>query len=294
MKKYLSIDIGGTFIKYSFVNENGVLGAINKLATPDNLPDFLQTVESIVEQNKAGISGVGFSTLGKVDTKEGKIYNGGLLRFLHELPLKETIEKKFDLLCSVSNDAKSAVLAEMWLGNLQGVSNGAAIVLGTGVGGGIVLNGQLLQGNHFQAGELSLLLRSPGSPEIVGFSGSGVRFVEKVENLLHLPNKSDGMAVFEEIKSKRNAAVNQLFVQYCQEIAHIISNLQVTLDLDKLVIGGGISEQQILIEEINRQYDWLREESIYVQRSIPRLEIDVCKFKNNANLLGAVYPLLIQ
>ena len=79
----------------------------------------------------------------------------------------------------VGNDANCATLAEMWLGNLNGISNGAVITLGTSVGGGIVINNQLLHGPHFQAGELSAMIIDNDAPELhystMGATTSAVR-----------------------------------------------------------------------------------------------------------------------
>lgn len=231
---------------------------------------------------------------GRIDTKKGIIYNGGRVPFLHQVSLKDIIEEHFTIPCAVSNDAKAGLLAELWKGNLQNIENGAIIVLGTAIGGGIVINGQPLQGSHFQAGEFSLLLREAGKPQISGISGSAVRLIQKAAAIVGLEDQNDGLAVFEVIHKENNAEVLALFEKFCMEIAHVISNLQVTLDLDKVVIGGGISEQAIVLEGIRKQYNRIREENGYLKRSFSTLTIDVCQFKNNANLIGAAYPILLK
>lgn len=254
MQKYLSLDIGGTFIKYGLVDLNGNIEEVFKVLTPNTLDDFLSIIFDIVEHYEKKILGIGISTLGRVDTSTGTIYNGGPLRYLHELCLKKIVEDKFFIPCSLTNDAKAAVLAELWMGNLKGVVNGAALILGTGVGGGIVINGNLFEGKNYQAGELSLLLRQPDDSEIIGFSGSAVRFIEKATTLLRISDTTDGISVFKALKHSTSQELNSLFRNYCREIAYIISNLQVTLDLEKIVIGGGISVQPMIINEIKNQY----------------------------------------
>lgn len=90
--------------------------------------------------------------------KEGVIYHGGLLRFFHGFRVKETLQAKYHFPVAAHNDGKAAALAELATGHLKGVTNGAALVLGSGLGGGIIINGKLFQGSHFQAGELTFLL----------------------------------------------------------------------------------------------------------------------------------------
>ena len=80
------------------------------------------------------------------------------MRFFHGFRIKEVLEAKYHLPVMALNDGKAVALAELATGHLQGVTNGAALVLGSGLGGGFIINGKLFQGSHFQAGELTFLL----------------------------------------------------------------------------------------------------------------------------------------
>lgn len=294
---YLSIDIGGTYIKYAHIDRAGNIESVDKKKTPNNLEALLEVLTEICEPVKNLVRGVGISCPGRVDVTNGVVYNGGALPFLHGFSFRDFFNDNFDLECAVINDGKAAALSEVWLGNLKGIANGAAIVLGTGVGGGIIVNGELAQGSHFQAGELSFLLRSPGAANlenIIGFTGSAVTFVKAAAQQLKLQDESDGIAVFEAINSKQNLEVTRLFEQYCREIAFIILNLQAILDIEKVVIGGGVSTQETLIKEINNQYIWIRESSELFSTSFDPVTIAPCSFRNNSNLLGAIYQFLLQ
>lgn len=137
---------------------------------------------------------------GKVDHHDETIYGGGALQFLDQVNLPAALQLAVPV--SVENDGKAAALAELWLGNLKNVQNGAAVVLGTGVGGGLILNGQLYAGSHFQAGELSFMVLDTdlSNPEHwLGSQGSAVRMIERIATVLGLPDKHDGKAVFEAI-----------------------------------------------------------------------------------------------
>ncbi|MGT2682689.1 ROK family protein [Streptococcus porci] len=295
MKYYLTIDVGGTNIKYALMQENGKLVSADKLPTPtDSLDSFLASIDSIIDQHLELISGVAFSVPGKVDTTTGTIYFGGALTYLDQLCLAQVIKDKYDLPVSVQNDAKAAALAEIWLGSLKGVSDAAVIVLGTGVGGGIILDGKLRSGPHFQAGELSLSVLEASKPErekMVGFIGSAVQMISDVNQATGNSDLKNGHLAFEAIKNGHKEAL-AIFQHYCRQIAYLILNLQAFLDLTTYAIGGGISSQPLLIDEINRQFAIIIEGSPLLSMNVADLSIIPTHFGNDANLYGALYQLL--
>lgn len=295
-KYYLSLDVGGTFIKHALIDKSGHIICLAKVTTPINLAGFLETIKQIVQSYLPTIRAVCFSCPGKIDTKSGTVYFGGALLYLDKFSIKTYIETEFSIPCTIINDGKAAALAELWRGQLEGIANGGVITLGTGVGGGLVINGNLLEGTNFQAGEISYMLMSRDSPialsEIAGSMGSAVRFIEEASNLLQLPT-SNGVIVFKELQ-KSNALIQPLFEEYCRNIAIIISNIQTVVDLERVAIGGGISEQPLLIEEICRQYRLMRETSKGILEMLHPISIVACEFRNEAGLMGALYHLLIQ
>ncbi|MGX6978039.1 ROK family protein [Vagococcus elongatus] len=292
--RYVSIDIGGTEIKYASIKTSGDIITLAKTKTPSTLSDLQKLLKKIIEKFKSGLKGIVVSCPGKIDS-EGTVHFGGSLPYLHNVPLKKYLTDTFHVPSAVINDGKSAALAEFWLGNLKNVANGVAIVLGTGIGGGIIINGQLFQGSHFQAGEFSLIMSKKNEPqtfEFMGNEGSAVQFIRVASKILDLNDLNNGPLVFEKLKQGENDKLNLLFENYCLIIAQLICNLQVVLDFERVVIGGGISAQKILIEEINHQYINLRQNNTFFSRMIPDIDILPCKFQNNANLVGALYHLL--
>lgn len=294
---YLSIDVGGTYIKYILVNRAGNLLSVNKIPTPKTREAFLVDLFQLIDDVREEIKGIGISLPGKIDIKKGIIYHGGSLAYMHEVGLKALVEEEYGIPCALSNDGKAAALSELWLGNLKEVENGAAVVLGTGIGGGLILNGELFQGSHFQAGELSFLInyQQVEEPEnLIGWHSSAVRFIKEGCKLLGLPDLNDGQAVFAALEQGQNDELQKMFSDYCQVIARILINLQATLDISRAVIGGGISAQNRLIEEINRQYQLARDKQPLLKSSFEPLEILPCHFRSEANLLGAIYQLFLQ
>lgn len=290
---YLAIDIGGTNLKYGLVNRAGTL--IEKHSTPTvttDLPAFMAQLTAIITQFQDQIKGVGISVPGKVVHQDETIYGGGALQFLDQVNLPAALQLTVPV--SVENDGKAA-LAELWLGNLKGVQNGAAVVLGTGVGGGLILNGQLYAGSHFQAGELSFMaldtdLSDPN--HWMGSQGSAVRMIERVATALGLPDSHDGYAVFEAINQGDRRALPQ-FLAYTQTIAHLIYNLQMVIDVERVVIGGGISAQPIVADQIQTAYRALLAQNAVIANVLTPIPILSSRFGNDANLYGAIYHLLM-
>ena len=293
---YLSVDIGGTFTKFGLIDHSGNFLNQWKKKTPNSLDGFQNLLLFEVKKYESSIKGIGVSCPGRVDAKMGYIHTGGALKFLYDFQIKEWLSQYTSLPLSLINDGKAAALSEWWIGNLKGIENGVAIVLGTGVGGGLILDNHLYNGSHFQAGELSFILQNHSEnvpTQLLGYSCSAVRFIQEATALIGVAPE-DYHSVFESIESKGSQPLRRLFEQYCSNIAQLISNLQAILDLEKVVIGGGVSAQNSLIRMINQQYEKLRQQEPLLGRTMAALQIDACKFRNSANLLGALHQLLLD
>lgn len=295
MRNYLSIDIGGTNLKYGLIDHSGNLTMKDQQPTPTEPEEFKRAFMAIIAKYRKEIFGVAISVPGKVDSKSGIVYFGGSLPFLDGVNFEKMIQDEFGKLpVGVENDGKAAALAELWLGVLQGHANSAAIILGTGVGGGIIINNKLLTGSHFQAGELSFMVNNyerDGYDKIVGMSVSAVEMIKQIATDLNLKDKKDGLEVFKKI-TQNNPIAEKIFKAYCRKIAYLILNIQSVVDVTTYAIGGGISSQPILIKTINQEYDKMLEELPLIKQTLTRPDIKKAKFENSANLYGALYGLL--
>lgn len=297
---YLGIDIDGTNIKIGLVDETGQVTNQHKRKTPQNLSDLKLAIIDIVDRAKAQVGdqlkGVAFSAPGRVVSETGVVHVGGAIPFIDGLNFKTFIQENFGLPAAAINDGKAAAQAELWQGHLTDVDNGLVLLLGTGVGGGIVLNGQLHQGSHFQAGELSYMYASSSdmtTENAMGRRGSAVVFVNKSRELLGLA-PGDGEEVFQALDEGTSPEVTALFDQYCQDIVYIIHTLQISLDLDRVIFGGGISAQPLLLEGIQNKYNEIRDQGEWFKNLFEPIDIGLCKYGSEANLIGAVYQLLIE
>ena len=208
------------------------------------------------------------------------------------------LKQTFDLPVTVINDGDAAGLAEARLGNLKDCPCGSILVLGTGVGLALLSNGDLLRGwqlseylQSIDKSERTLENRRfhrelflQGISNLLENTGSAVQFVEKASQLLNL-EEADGIAVFKALDQGGNEELKTLFQAYCYDIAILIFNLQSLLRLEKVTIGGGISSQPLLIDEINHQYyDQLSQKG---HKQFEALPIQAARFHNESNLIGA-------
>lgn len=291
----LAIDFGGTQVKSALVSEDFVLEkSLPTQSSPQTLDQALDVIDDLVMSVEVALTGIAISVPGTVDTDEGVIYHGGLLRFFHGFRIKDILEAKYHLPVTALNDGKAAALGELAMGHLQGVTNGAALVLGSGLGGGLIINGKLFQGSHFQAAELTFLLpvqmEKVNPSQMRGTTLSAVGLITKVNKVLGNTDLKDGLLAFKAINAKKEA-VYPIFEAYCRSLAITILNLQSIFDMEIFVLGGGISAQPVLIEEVNRQFDKVRHEIDFIGKIIKRPKIVACHHHNGANLIGAAYFL---
>lgn len=291
MKNYLSIDIGGTNVKYALLNHNGRIIWQKQIKTEQEKERFLSNIDQIVSDYATQIKGLAFCAPGKV--VKTKIHFGGSLPFLDGIDFAERY-RSFDIPVAVINDGKASALAESWLGNLKGIDDCAAITLGTGVGGGIILNGKLINGFHSQAGELSFIpmkIQHDQLKDMAGGYASAVKMIEQVNTVAKNSDLTDGIAAFKAINDK-NSVAQGIFKVFCKRIAYLILTIQSVVDLQRVVVGGGISAQPSVVKEINHAYDIMLKHNDMLRETLIKPEIVSSKFKNDANILGALNNLL--
>lgn len=300
MAKYLSFDIGGTNLKYALIDEEGKIFEKDRVETnTESLAAFMQSIYQVADKYRGQFKGIAVCVPGKIDTKHKVIYFGGALPFLDGLNLQETLGKKYQVPVSVENDGKAAALAEQWHGELHDVADGVAITLGTGVGGGIVVNYRVVHGWTFQAGELSWMITNAGigaknMAAYTGYTCSAVNMIKKINLALgNVSNLDDGVAAFKAI-NEENLRALAIFQRYCRNVAIMIINIQTIINASKFVIGGGISAQPVLIEEINNQLHKILENNPMIGKQMIAPPVVAAKYGNDANLYGALYALLLE
>lgn len=300
MTQYLSFDIGGTNLKYALINNSGHIVEKDRVKTnTENLDSFMESMYQVADKYMGKFEGIAVCAPGKIDTKHKIIYFGGALPFLDGLNLEETLGKKYHVPVGVENDGKAAALSEQWLGELHDVNTGVAITLGTGVGGGILVDNRVLHGWTFQAGELSWMITNSGlgtqnMAAYTGYSCSAVNMIRKVNLALgNASNLDDGISAFKAINDGDLRAL-AIFKRYCRNVAIMIINIQTVINASKFVIGGGISAQPVVIEEINNQVHKLLDNNPMIGKQMIAPPVVAAKHGNDSNLYGALYALLLE
>lgn len=314
--KILSIDIGGTAIKYGVCDCHGEITCKGQVPTPcgpeAKIEDLLAAIKKIFDECQAQtqFEGMAISAPGCV-TADGVMRTSGYLFYNKGQPLASLVEQTVGMRPVIENDAKAAAEAELWIGALHGVQSGAVLILGTGLGGGLVLNGQVYQGPHGAAGELSafeLMGRARFGNEFASASNivSATGLLLKVCKALNLEVifddahhrrefPIDGRKVFEMLHAG-DERVKQAIDDFGMDTAYLIFNLSVVLDLEKVAIGGGVSSQDYLIEAIRKGVakTWEQSPLTVTQAGlINQPEITVCQYHNDANLIGAMHHWLV-
>lgn len=306
MKQYLLIDIGGTFIKYSLADEQARKISGGKVPTPlTNMDDLLAVIEGFAAPLQGQFVGCAISMPGRIDTKHGIAHTGGVLSsFMWEQPFAAQMEELLGVPVTIANDGKCAAAAEGWTGALAGVENGLVLVLGTGIGSGILLNGKVLMGAHAVAGEVSGLVSNMAAMETETFE------MNKVETFSDAPlwaGAASATGLIREYARQKKLSLQgplptgeEIFAAYnagepeaqkalkifARRVAVGILSLQHVLDVEKVAIGGGISAAEALLPAIQAELDWLFERCTVMPTVKP--ELVRCRYGNDANLIGAL------
>lgn len=294
MKK-LVLDIGGSAIKYAVMDEKAEIFQRGEATTPlDKIESLMDAIKGIYECVKAEVNGIAISMPGNIDSLTGQVYSPGALTYNENINIIDKIHEYINLPVSVENDGKSAALAEVWKGNLADCSDGVVMILGTGIGGGIIKNRKVHKGNHFFAGELSYIMSDINNLDInnvFALKGSTAALIMEAAAVKKVdPQSINGHDVFQWINDN-DPDVIEVFEKITMNIAMQIYNLQCILDPEKVLIGGGISKQPILIKKIRDNL-----ERIYsiIPFNIPQAIVDTCKYFNDSNLVGALYNYYLQ
>lgn len=287
MKNYISIDIGGTFIKYGLINENGEILEKNELATEASKggEQILAKVLKIVEtyHSKEPVEGVAISTAGMVDSKKGAIrYASDLIPGYTGINFKDPIKEKFDLPCTVENDVNCAGLAEYKTGAGKNSKIALILTIGTGIGGCAIINGEVYHGISGSAMEVGYMRVKNSTFETLG---SAKALVEKVAKLKGEAKENwDGKKVFECAKNGDDDCIRAID-EMCDILALGIANISYVLNPDTVILGGGIMAQEdYLYPKIDKKLKDYLEKPLY---DVIRLKF--ASNQNAAGMLGAFY-----
>lgn len=275
-----AIDIGGTTIKIATWKDNQLQDK-HAIDTPKDLNGFYKALTEEVNKIKKDtkIEGVAISSPGAVNKKTGIIGGSSAIPYIHNFKIVDELEKRFGLPVSIENDANSAALGELAEGSGKGCDSMAFFVIGTGIGGALIINQKVWHGAHLFGGEFGYMIMGAHTlSELASPVAMANRFNERTGK--HL----DGKTIF-ELADKDDPVASDERQTLIHALAVAIYNIQHSFDPEKIVLGGGISNNPELIPLLNKEIDRLRDGLDLVTL---KPDIVLCKLKSDANLRGAV------
>lgn len=275
-----AIDIGGTTIKIATWKDNQLQDK-HAIDTPKDLDGFYEALTEEVNKIKKDtkIEGVAISSPGAVNKKTGIIGGSSAIPYIHNFKIVDELEKRFGLPVSVENDANSAALGELAEGSGKGCDSMAFFVIGTGIGGALIINQKVWHGAHLFGGEFGYMIMGAHTlSELASPVAMANRYNERTGK--HL----DGKTIF-ELADKDDPVASDERQTLIHALAVAIYNIQHSFDSEKIVLGGGISNNPELIPLLNKEIDRLRDDLDLVTL---KPDIVLCKLKSDANLRGAV------
>lgn len=307
-KLLIGIDLGGTTAKIAFVTEEGKIVHNWELPTDtsNNGVNIVKNIAKSVEEkmaemglSKADFSGCAIGSPGPIDEKDGSILGAVNLGWGH-YPLKAEIEKYIGLPAEVANDANIAALGEMWLGAGRGCENIVMVTLGTGVGGGIIINGKILNGVNGAGGEVGHMQieMEDGYACNCGKTGCletlvSATGITRLGTLAASENPSSKLNDYDELSAKiifETAAEGDAIAQVVVEdvaayLGATIANIGNILNPERIVIGGGVSKAGDALLNPTKEYFKKYAFSAVADST----EIVIAELGNDAGVIGAAY-----
>ncbi len=308
MKYCFGVDIGGTTIKMGLFTAEGELLDKWEITTrrenggekvPQDIADAIAKKCADKNIEKSDITGVGIGVPGPVrnDGTVMKCANLGWGIF----NVNEKMSELTGLKCQALNDANAAALGELWRGSGKGFKNLVFITLGTGVGGGIVIDGKIIAGIHGGGGEIGHIVVNPKEDAVCGCGGHGhleqyasatgiVRLAKKglqdksVNTILR--EKEAELTckdIFDAAKSG-DAFANSLVDEMCSYLALALSGVAATCDPEAYVIGGGVSKAGEIITDTVKKHFYSNNMNVLTQS-----EFRLASLGNDAGIYGAAY-----
>ena len=246
MKKALALDVGGTKIYDAIVNENGeIISEIEKHATPKTFDEIKKTFIEIIKKHENDVDVIAFSTCGAVNNQNSKILGstGNIAKGYPQMPFLELSTKPV----FVENDANCAAWAEHEIGASVNCPTSVMITLGTGVGGGIIIDNKLLKGQNGAAGEMHFKMYSDkrrkctcGSWDCFEIYASGTGLKITAQEMLKDQNVTT-YDVMNGVKNK-NQKMLDVYHRWEEDITNGIIGLANIFDPDCVVLSGSLAQ----------------------------------------------------
>lgn len=309
MSKYVfGVDIGGTTIKLGLFTVEGVL--IEKFAIDTNasneganlLPDTAKAILTKLEEKAltmGDVAGVGVGVPGPVD-EDGVVLVGVNIGWHEPVAVKAVLSTLLGVPVKVTNDANLAALGEMWLGAAKGAHSAIMYTLGTGVGGGIIVDGKVINGTNGAGGEIGHIVAVPEGGAQCGCGKTGcletvtsaTGIVRIAKEKLALTDSDSTLRQIDDFKAKdvfdEAKAGDMLALEIVDRVGYYLgltaANLAGTINPEQFIFGGGVSAAgDILLTAIGKYYEK------YAFSGVKNTPLVIATLGNDAGIIGGAY-----
>ncbi len=306
MDLFIGMDLGGTNLKYALGTENGEI--ILKKSRPsqadrsqkaifENMFVAVEELKAEADNRKEKVLSIGVGSPGSIDFETGQLKGTTPnLPNWAKAPIKKSLEEKFNIPTWADNDANIMALAEARLGAGKGYKNILCLTLGTGIGGGILIDNQVLRGEHYSAAEVGHIIvayngircncGNKGCLEAYTTAPAMVKRYQKKLKRLGLAydiNKLNTEYIFQRA-SRNDGLAKETITETCQYLGAGIASISNIIDPEVVIIGGGVSEAGDSfikkIEDEVRQYS--------VKSIMQNIKVDKAQMGNDAGIVGAI------
>ena len=301
----IGIDIGGTKISAGVVDSSGNLIDSSRCSTPtEGGKELISSVINLIKEfnKKYEIKGIGISIAALISSDYGTIVGAPNIANLSKLNFANEIKEEFKLPIIIENDANAAMWAEFKFGNAKGLNPVMFFIIGTGVGGGLVIDGKLFKGANGIGAEFGHMCVVPngilcgcgakGCIEQYASGGALIRYAN--EALLANPDKSEEVLSFGEGKlsgtalTKAAKAGNELalaaFSKQADWLGLACASYSLIIDPQAIIIGGGVVDAgELFLAPVRAA---MRKYMPFAESHVPP-KIIAAKFGNDAGLIGA-------
>ncbi|KAF1301250.1 MULTISPECIES: ROK family protein [Enterococcus] len=277
----LVFDFGGSAVKYGYWTGEK-LSRVDQFPTPATWDEMKEKLKEVQEQATEKITGVGISAPGVVNVDLQRIDGISAIPYIHGFNIFDELAGLFRLPVTIENDANCAGMAEFYNGAGKDYQNVAFVVIGTGVGGALFTKGQITKGAHLYGGEFGLMYLDNGKT----FSklGTAVQMAWRYCDRMGLERTAkSGKDVF-DLAEQGDLVAQEEVNRFYDYLTQGLFSIQFAFDPEVIILGGGVSAKEGLVDEINqRMLKKLEEQGL--KDFVP--EILLCEYRNDANLVGA-------
>ena len=268
----VGVDLGGSHVRAGRVRDGKIESSVSlpisgTAAAPVVLGEVFSAIDAVMG---GGVSGIGFCAPSMVDVDKGVVYSVTNIPSWREVPLKEELESRYGVRSFINNDANAFAVGELYFGKGRGYRNMVGLVVGTGLGAGVVIDGRLYSGTNGGAGELGN----------IAYRGSTIEnwcsgmFFQRTGGM-------DGRTVYDRARAGDRTAL-ELFESLGTALGDAVLITLYAYDPEIVILGGSVSRAYPLFERAMRE----RLQSYAFPHALRRLQI-ACSETNDVALLGA-------